>query len=146
MLVSVRPRTADAVTLAETDLLVLERGRFLPFLTANPEVTTRLFSVLCERLRQTSEHLQDALFLEAPSRVARSLLRLAETFGRRTPEGIRLDIKLSQQQIGSLVGISRESINKSLNDWQRAGHIAVQAGVITIRDRDALEGIAEADA
>lgn len=141
-----RPRTADAVTLAETDLLVLERGRFLPFLTANPEVTTRLFSVLCERLRQTSEHLQDALFLEAPSRVARSLLRLAETFGERTPEGIRLDIKLSQQQIGSLVGISRESINKSLNDWQRAGHIAVQAGVITIRDRDALEGIAEADA
>jgi CRP-like cAMP-binding protein len=106
---------------------------------------TRLFSVLCERLRRTSEHLQDTLFLEAPSRVARSLLWLAETFGKRTPAGLRLDIKLSQQQIGSLVGITRESINKHLNDWQRAGHIAVESGVITIRDRDALEGIAEAD-
>src|SRR3954468_16912099 len=61
-----RPRAADVVALEETELPVLERGRFLPFLAANPEVTARLFAVLCERLRRTSEHLEDALFLEAP--------------------------------------------------------------------------------
>lgn len=140
-----RPRTAHAVALEDTDLLVLERSRFLPFLTANPEIAVRLICVLCERLRQTSEHLEDALFLEAGPRLARWLLRLAGTFGKETKEGIRLDIKLSQQQIGNLVGISRESINKHLGDWQRTGHIQVVNGHITLRDRDALEEIGQSE-
>jgi CRP/FNR family transcriptional regulator, cyclic AMP receptor protein len=137
------PRTADAVALEETDLLVLERRRLLPFLTANPEATLRLMVVICKRLRQTSDHLQDVLFLEAPSRLARWLLRLSETFGKPAPSGIRLDIKLSQQQIGSLVGVSRESVNKHLGDWQKAGCIGVESGFITILDKDLLEEIAE---
>lgn len=140
-----RPRTAHAVALEATDLLVLERSRFLPFLTANPEIAVRLICVLCERLRQTSEHLEDALFLEAGPRLARWLLRLAASFGKEAKGGIRLDIKLSQQQIGNLVGITRESINKHLGDWQRAGHIQLESGYITIRDRDALEEIGQAE-
>lgn len=140
-----RPRTADAIALDETDLLVLERSQLLPFLTGNPEALARLLEVLCQRLRQTSEHLEDAMLREAPSRLARGLLRLAETFGRPVPDGIRLNIKLSQQQIGSLVGASRESINKHLNDWQRAGHLTLEGGSITIRDRAVLERIAEAE-
>lgn len=139
------PRTADAVTLETTDLLVLPRSRFLPFLTAHPELTTRLLTVLCQRLRQTSEHLEDTLFREAPSRLARMLLRLASSFGTRTPEGIRLEMKLSQQQIGNLVGISRETTNKQMGEWARAGYLSVDAGVVTLRSRDALERIAEAE-
>jgi CRP/FNR family cyclic AMP-dependent transcriptional regulator len=135
-------RTADAVAIGETDLLVLERRRLLPFLGANPETTLRLITVICKRLRQTSEHLEDVLFLEAPSRVARWLLRFADTFGKPASGGIRLDIKLSQQQIGSLVGVSRESVNKYLGDWQRAGCIGMESGVITILDKEVLEEIA----
>ncbi len=140
-----RPRTADAVALEETDLLVLTRTRFLPFLTANPEVTVRLFSMLCQRLRQTSEHLEDALFLEAPSRLARGLLRLAEAFGKPGALGLRIDIKLSQQQIGNLIGISRESINKQLGEWSQIGIISVQSGIITIHNRGALGAITGAE-
>lgn len=137
------PRTADAVALEETDLLVLERGRLLPFLIANPETMLRLMSVLCKRVRQTSAHLEDVLFFEAPSRFARWLLRLAETFGKPVPGGTRIDLKLSQQQMGSLVGISRETINKHLGEWAKANTIAIQSGIITILDKEALEEIAE---
>jgi CRP/FNR family transcriptional regulator, cyclic AMP receptor protein len=97
------------------------------------------------RLRQTSEHLEDALLREAPSRVARGLLRLAGTFGKPEGDGIRLDIKLSQQQIGNLIGISRESVNKYIVEWSRAGAIAVRNGYITILDQDALEEISDAE-
>jgi CRP-like cAMP-binding protein len=141
-----RPRTADAVTLEETDLLVLERNKLMPILTAHPEISTRLIGVLCERLRQTSEHLEDATLHEAPSRLARGLLRLAGTFGRNEAGSIRLDIKLSQQQLGNLIGVSRESINKHMVDWTRAGHLATASGYIVIRDREALEEIADAAA
>jgi CRP-like cAMP-binding protein len=83
---------------------------------------------------------------EAPSRLARGLLRLAGTFGRDETDGTRLDIKLSQQQLGNLIGASRESVNKHIVDWTRTGYLAMKSGCIVIRDREALEEIANAEA
>jgi len=137
------PRTADAIALEETDLLVLDRAQVMPFLTGRPDVAFRIISVLCKRLRQTSEHLEDTLFLEASSRFARALQRLARAFGKPGADGVRLDIKLSQQQLGCLVGVSRESINKLLNEWQRNGVIQMDGGYITILDAEALDEIGE---
>jgi len=136
-----QPRSGDAVAIEDTELLVLERTRLMPFLTANPEIPTRLIAVLCQRLRQTSEALEDALLRDASSRVARGLLRLAKTFGKQEAAGLRLDIKLSQQQIGNLIGISRESTNKYIVDWTRAGYLAVNSGFITIINKSALESL-----
>jgi CRP/FNR family transcriptional regulator, cyclic AMP receptor protein len=140
-----QPRSGDAVAIEDTELLVLERARLMPFLTANPEIPTRLIAVLCQRMRQTSEALEDALLRDAPSRVARGLLRLAGTFGKQEAAGLRLDIKLSQQQIGNLIGISRESINKHIVDWTRARYLEVNNGFITIRDKAALESLSQTD-
>ncbi|MEA2740832.1 MAG: family transcriptional regulator, cyclic receptor protein [Acetobacteraceae bacterium] len=140
-----QPRSADAVALDDTELLVLDRNRLMPILTANPETAARMITVLCQRLRQTSEALEDALLRDAPSRVARGLLRLARTFGKPEAGGTRLDIKLSQQQMGSLIGISRESINRYIVEWSRAGYLAVNGGFVTILDLEALEAVSEAE-
>ena len=140
-----QPRSADAVAMEDTELLVLERSRLMPFLNANPEIAIRLLAVLCQRLRQTSEALEDALLRDAPSRVARGLLRLASIFGKKEAGGTRLDIKLSQQQIANLIGISRESTNKYIVEWSRAGYLVVNTGFITISDREALESLADAE-
>jgi CRP/FNR family transcriptional regulator, cyclic AMP receptor protein len=139
-------RTADAIALEETDLLVLERARFQPFLRENPDLALRLLAVVCKRLRETSAQLEDATFLETPSRLARCLLRLSKGFGKTVEDGTVLDIKLPQQQLGAYIGVSRESVNKQLAEWQRDGLIAVAAGVITLRDLRALEEIALAEA
>jgi len=138
-------RTADAIALEETDLLVLERSKLEPFLRENPDLSLRLLAVLCKRLRDTSEHLEGTLFLEAPSRLARCLLRLSESFGKSVENGTMLDIKLSQQ-LGNLVGVSRESVNKHLGEWQRDGLITVAGGIITLLNKQALHDMALADA
>ena len=81
---------------------------------------------------------------DAPSRVARGLLRLAATFGKQEPAGLRLDIKLSQQQLGNLIGISRESINKYIVEWTRAGYLVRQEWVHhDIRPGDAGKPVGE---
>jgi len=134
-------RTADAVSLDETELLVLERRDFVPFLSKHPEACLRLLSVLCQRLRQTSELLEEALFLEGPSRLARRLVHLALTFGKPTAHGTRIDMRLSQQQLGNMVGMSRESMNKQLGQWRREGLIRLDDGYITIPDLDALRAL-----
>ena len=139
------PRSADAVAIEDTELLVLERNRLLPLLTTNPELVSRVIMVLCQRLRQTNDALEDALLRDTPSRVARGLLRLAQTFGKPADNGVRLDIKLSQQQLGTLIGITRESVNKYPGEWNRAGYVVTSGGFITILDRDALESLSEAD-
>jgi len=138
-------RTADAVAIGATELLVLERRRLMPFLTGDPEIAARLIGVLCQRLRQTSEQLEDALLRDAPSRLARCLLRLGQSLGAPDGAGLKLNIKLSQQQIGNLIGMSRESINKFLVEWIRAGYLTNENGFIRIEDPEVLRELSEAE-
>lgn len=140
-----RPRSADAVAIGETELLVLERSRLMPLLTLNPAIAVRLIEVLCQRLRWTSDALEDALLRDVPARVARGLLRLASTFGRQEAKGLKIDIRLSQQQIGNLIGVSRESTNKYIVEWARTGYLLVEGGYITILDPATLEELARAE-
>lgn len=140
------PRTADAIALEDSDLLSLERSKFQPFLRENPDLALRLLAVVCKRFRETSEHLEDTLFREASSRLACCLLRLSRAFGKSVDGGTLLDIKLSQQQLGNYVGVSRETVNKQLCEWQRNGFITVHSSVITLRNKAALEDVALAEA
>lgn len=137
------PRTADAVALERCELLVLSRVSFLPFVERNPGVALRMMAVLCRRLRKTSAQFEDCLFLEVPARLARALLNLAEAFGQPAKQGVHIDLKLSQQQLGSIVGVTRESVNKHLGEWQRQGWVELRAGYLTIRDRAALVALAD---
>jgi len=139
-------RSADAAAIGDTELLVLERRRLMPFLTRDPEIAARLIAVLCQRLRQTSEQLEDALLRDAPSRLARTLLRLANALGVPDGAGLRLNIRLSQQQIGSLVGISREITNKYIVEWTRAGFLTVTNGCIRIEHPQVLKDLSETEA
>jgi CRP/FNR family cyclic AMP-dependent transcriptional regulator len=140
------PRTADAIALEETHLLSLDRSKFQPFLRENPDMGLRLLAVVCKRFRETSEHLEDSLFREAPSRLARCLLRLSGAFGKSVDGGTLLDIKLSQQQLGNYIGVSRETVNKQLGEWQRDGLIAMSSGGIILRNKAALDDVALAEA
>jgi CRP-like cAMP-binding protein len=131
-------RTADAVTLADSDLLILERRDFIPFLQRHPDSCMRLFAVLCDRLRKTSELLEEALFLEGSSRLAKRLVHLAEVFGKPVQGGVMVDIPLSQQQLGNMVGMSRESMNKQLKQWRRDGLISIEEGRYVLTNLEAL--------
>lgn len=137
------PRTADAVALERCDLLCLSRGAFLPYLERHPVIALRMMAVLCRRLRKTSAQFEDVLFLEVPARLARVLLNLAEAFGQPARQGVHIDLKLSQQQLGAIVGVTRESVNKHLGEWQRQGWVELRAGYLTLRDRESLAALAE---
>jgi CRP/FNR family cyclic AMP-dependent transcriptional regulator len=134
-------RTADAVTLVDSDLLILERRDFIPFLQKHPEACMRLLAVLCERVRRTSELLEEALFLEGSSRLAKRLVHLAEVFGKAVPGGVKIDIVLSQQQLGNMVGMSRESMNKQLKQWRQDDLIRIEDGRYVLTNLDALRAI-----
>ena len=134
-----KPRSADAAAIEATTLLVVERRQFLPFLAANQGLTLRLLAVLCERVRRTSVALEEIALFDLPARLARVLVKLANDYGRPTTNGIRIDFKLSQRDLSTLVASSRESINKQLRTW-RDGHVVeMDGGYITLREPDELK-------
>ena len=135
------PRTADAVTIDDCDLLVLDRRDFVPFLLEHSDASVRMLEVLTHRLRRTTQLLEDVAFREGPSRLARRFVHLAEFSGRKVDDGIFVDMPLSQQQLGNMVGMTRESINKQLRQWRDEGLISWARGYYTINDLDQLSQI-----
>ena len=125
-------RSTDAVALEACRLLELPRDRFLDFLRAHWETTSKLLAVLAHRLRRTDELLEDALFLHVPARLAKALLELAESQGERVAGAIRIAPHLTQSDLAALVGTSRESVNKWLGFYQQRGIVQLDAGTIVI--------------
>jgi CRP-like cAMP-binding protein len=137
-----KPRSADAIAVGPCELFVLRRRELAPFLEANPAVTLRFVEVLCERLRRLTEILEEVMFLNAGPRVAKALLRLAEEHGRRHGGAVALGMRISQSDLGAHVGLSRESVNRVLQSLREAGVLAIEDGIITIRDQDRLRAVA----
>jgi CRP/FNR family transcriptional regulator, cyclic AMP receptor protein len=139
-----KERTADATAVAECELLLIDRRDFLPFLRANPDVTLRLLALVCERLRRTTEQVEDMIFLDAEARLAKKLLALGQAEPRRKsalPQ--HMTVTVSQRELGIMIGLTRESINKQLSAWHREGIIKVEGGAIVVLDEAALRAYAE---
>jgi CRP/FNR family transcriptional regulator, cyclic AMP receptor protein len=133
-----KERTADATAAADCELLVVPRRSLLSLLDHRPDLCIGLLTVLCERLRRTNEQVEDLAFLDLEARIAKTLVRLAEENRDGVPAARSFGVKISQRALGELVGGSRESVNKHLQDWKRSGIIDLGKGAITIRDLEAL--------
>lgn len=138
-LIDGKERSADATSMDASELLVIDGRDFVPYLQENPELCTRLLVVMCERVRWVSDLYEDVVFLSLPARLSKHLLRLADTYGSDVEDGRQINLKLSQQDLGNLMGTTRESINKQLRAWQADGLISVRQGLITIREPEDLE-------
>lgn len=141
-LLDARPRSATVVAVQSSELLTLDRRDFLPFLERHPKVAIRLAELLAARLRRLSEVTEDSVLLAMRTRLAKKLVSLAGSYGRETSGGILIEIKLSQQALGDMVGTSRESINKQLRTWSQAGLIRSERNRISVLDMRAMEALA----
>jgi len=130
-----KERTADVTALTDCEILIVPRRSLWSVLERRPDLCIDLMLVLCERLRHTTEQVEDLAFLHLESRMAKALLRLLEESGAGQT---RAAIRISQRALGELVGGSRESVNKHLNAWKELGIVSIEKGGIVIRDAAAL--------
>lgn len=136
-------RTATVKAIEPTEILVIEKRDFIPFIEKEPKVAVQLLTTLASRLRSADEHFEDIFFRNLPSRLAKKFLGLAQDYGHETSTGVQIDLKLSQGEIGKLTGATRESINKQMRAWEVDGLIDCQKGIVTIKDPEALEEISD---
>lgn len=128
------PRSADAIAVEPSRLLLLPRDAFLHLLQSDPAFALDLLALVCRRLRQDVAVAQDVAFLDVPARLAKALLQLAESEGRPVAEGVALATPLTQTELAGLVGATRESVNKALGCYERQGLIRrIQGGIVVLR-------------
>jgi len=133
------PRTADATAMTDCELMVIERRDFIPFLRSQPDLAIQIIEILCSRLRRTTEQVQDVTFLNLPSRLAKTLLRL--TADAEKPSSAP-KVAITQREISQIVGRSRESTNKQLRSWAKHGLIRLERGAVVVLRRDKLAKVA----
>jgi CRP/FNR family cyclic AMP-dependent transcriptional regulator len=139
------PRSASVIALEPSELLTLHRREFIPYLEGHPKVAIHLAGVLAGRVRKLSEKAEDSIFLPLPARMAKTLLALASSYGdtRGEPSNEPIDIRLSQQDLGDMLGTTRESVNKQLRVWEEEGLVELRRGRMILLSRDALGAIAK---
>ncbi len=141
-----RRRTATVRGLEQSELIEIDRRAFRALLRTRPDVSIELLNVLATRLARVSEFLEDTHFLNLPVRLAKKVVDFANQHGRlsRGEKGdeVLIDLKLSQEEWGDLVGTTRESVNKQFRAWKEEGMVRVESGRLTITDLDEMEKLA----
>jgi len=122
------PRSASVMTLEPSRFVVVSKEQFTGFLASHPDFTVRLLRKLIHRARSLTNNVRSLALLDVYGRVARLLLELAvEQGGKRViPE------KLTQQDIASRVGASREMVSLILKDLSAGGYISIAGKTITV--------------
>jgi CRP/FNR family transcriptional regulator, cyclic AMP receptor protein len=131
-------RTADAVAAKDSELLVIDRRDFIPLVHREPDIALKLIEILCRRLRNTSEQVEDVIFLDLPARLAKALLRLAGTDARNHK------VLITQSELGQIIGVSREATNRQLRDWEKSKWVKLESGAVVLLDPEALATLVDA--
>ncbi len=125
------PRSATVTALTETTALALANRDFTDVLERNPPAMRALLALLARRIRHSTGHIEDLVFLDLPGRVAKCLLDQSEL----ESDG---KVRLTQEDVAGFVGATRVAVNRVLVDLERRGLVALGRGRIDLTDPAAL--------
>jgi CRP-like cAMP-binding protein len=133
------PRTATAVAVGEVQAVVAPARTISTLLESDVAAANEFARILARRLRESDRQRMEYTVLDTLARVARRLLDLAERFGRETPEGVKVELPLSQEELASWCGASRESTVKALRTLREIGALTTGRRQVTLHDIDGLK-------
>jgi len=131
-LIDGHPRSASVIAEGPTRTFMVGHPEFVAWLAPRPDAALALLETLSLRLRKTDESLTDVFFLDVPHRLAKQLASLSG--GKAGAE-----IRITQAEQASTLGVTRESVNKALNQFKDAGWIEIGRGRVVVDDPGALQ-------
>ena len=130
------PRSADAIAVEATTAFMLPAAEFKGFIVENPRVAMQMLSAMSRRyIRRLTDAVEDAVFLDVPARLARSIVQMYES---RPASDASTVIRTTQADLASMVGATRESVNKWLGYFERRGWVRRSRGSLDVLDSPAL--------
>lgn len=135
------PGTATAAEASR--VLEWQTSEFERLMARHPALAKRVLAAVGSRLHELRTRLHEATTERVEQRVARAVLRLARQLGRRTDEGIRIELELSRAELANMTGTTVYSASRILSAWQRRGIVSSERRRLLIRRPHDLVAIAE---
>jgi CRP-like cAMP-binding protein len=132
------PRESFAVAALGSTVRRFTRRGFDQLLSGNTPRLMRVTRQIAERLKRAESRVEHLVFDDARSRLIAMLLELADDFGEKAGERVRLAICLSQADLASLIGATRQTVNAILTELRSAGLVSQEAGLLVLPSPAAL--------
>ena len=136
------PRSATAIALDATETAVLPRGAFRDLLDRDPSLRDALLAGLAHELRRITKHVEELHFLDLAGRLAMRLVRLARELDKDSGT-VRLPWPYTQSDLASMIGGTRQSVNRLLSDLIDDGLVTIERDTLVIHDVDELLRVAD---
>lgn len=134
------PYSATAEVIEEATVCFLDRTIFLDSLRQNPAFALEMLEQLGSDLKNAEDKARDLAYNSVPERLAELLFSLKESYGQDTPDGVRLDIRLTREELASLLGTTIETTVRNLTRFKEKDLISFDKKYIVLRD---LTGLGE---
>jgi CRP-like cAMP-binding protein len=127
-------RSASIQAIKTSQLLVIDREKFNNLLLKFPQISLKIIVTLSNRLREANNQIKALTFKSVKERLHLVLLDLADRYGEESKDGIVITKKITHQELANLVGTTRETITKLLNELIEGGLIIVKKRYLILID------------
>jgi len=128
-----QPRSANVVALEDSELLCLDREAFQTHLAAHPSTALGILAEMSRRLRHADVVIGNLTLLHVYARLARTIYDQAQKQAKPVDGGLLIKDRPTQHEIAGLIGTSRETVSRALNDFTRRGMLEMQGKQILVR-------------
>ena len=128
------PRSQDAISDGVSSVLVASRAALEPWLNQHPQYWRDVARLACLKLRMLVVMMEDNANLPLEQQLARRLLMTSTNFGMNYPMSFKRHLRLPQEYLARMMGVSRQTINRSLKGLAEQGLIAVRYADIELLD------------
>ncbi|MGA8260878.1 MAG: Crp/Fnr family transcriptional regulator [Arenicellales bacterium] len=137
-----KPRMHDGYAHGHTEVIVIPARQFVAFVESDHGFCRHVLGLMCQRMRHGYQLAQDFASQYPRQRLARKLVNVATGFGRLCGSEVEIELRLSQESLASIVGVSRQTINKELRRMEDEGLIKMHYSQLTICDLAGLSKVA----
>jgi CRP/FNR family transcriptional regulator len=137
------PFPASAVATEDTEIAYISRRDFQAYCMEHPDVALKVLQVVGTRLRHLVGIIEELSFTTIRQRLISTLLKLAQSEGKKTARGIEFQLPASHQELANQLGTVRELISRNLMRLQAEGLLDVDARQIVVKDIKGLSALLE---
>ncbi len=133
------PYPATAEVVEDAKIGIIRNQDIEKIINQNVDIAVSLLKVMSKRLRQAQTAVKDIALKDVYGRLASILLKLAVDHGSQAPDGTKICLNLTHQELANMIGTSRESVNRVISEWRKEGILDAQRGEITILNPQKLK-------
>lgn len=134
-------KTSPAAVMATQDstVAIISKKNFYSLIFTQNKALENLLKIFCSRLRESWEKIQMLNYKNASERIKRLFTMLSNEYGKKSDEGILLNIKLTHQDIANMSGLTRETVTRIMSKWHKDGEIKVLENKFILLSPDFLQ-------